>query len=361
MSDFLKSLAARQFGEAPAVRPRLSGRFEPPPDAFAHEAARRAAGFEEPETDALELSLEVETHAAPARDDAPHRDTHDDSPPTPPRRETDERHARTREPLRETDETRARVVSVREPREDSQPALRQERNSSRDSEHAHDAPPPSNVTDSRTQTRVRDESDTHVRPRSVVPVPVKDDGLIRPDSQTGVSAPFMTRARSREERFEPSELEPREPPAREAFEEQRPSNVVRPAQPTSHARREADAAPRTHDEEPSLLRNESARTRERDGRREDADESRAARQSQRVRESSATIEPRHVPRRERQASAREAKRERAEVAPTINVTIGRVEVRATQAPAPSQRRAETAAPRMSLDDYLRRRNGEVRE
>lgn len=346
MSDFLKSLAARQFGEAPAVRPRLSGRFEPPPDAFAHEAARRAAGFEEQETDALELFLEVETHAAPARDDAPRHDRHED--------------ARTREPLRETDETHARVVFVREPREDSQPVLRQERSSLRDSEHAHDAPPP-NITDSRTQTRERDEGDTHVRPRSIMPVPVEDDGLIRPDSQTGVRVPFVARARARDERGEPSELEPREPSLREAFEETRPSNVVRPAQPSTPARREADAAPRTHDEELSLLRNESARTPERDRRREDAGESNAARQAQRGRESSATIEPRHVPRRERQAAARDAKRERAEVAPTINVTIGRVEVRATQAPATAPRRAETAAPRMSLDDYLRRRNGEVRE
>lgn len=347
MSDFLKSLAARQFGEAPAVRPRLSGRFEPPPDAFAHEASRRAARFEEPETDALELFLEVETHAAPARDDAPRHDRHEDTRP--------------REPRRETDETRARVVFVREPREESEPVLRQERSSLRDSEHARDTTTPSNAADSRTQTRGRDEGDAHVRPRSIIPVPVEDDGLIRPDGQAVARPPFPTSARTHGERRAPSELEPREPSVNEAFEEKRPSNVARPAQPPSHARREADAAPRTHDEELSLLRNESARTRERDRRREDADESHAARHAQRGRESSATIEPRHVPRRERQAAARDAKRERAEVAPTINVTIGRVEVRATQAPATAQRRAETAAPRMSLDDYLRRRNGEVRE
>jgi hypothetical protein len=348
MSDFLKSLAARQLGEAPAVRPRLSGRFEPPPDAFAHEAARRAAGFEEQGTDALELSLEVETHAAHARDAATPRDTDEGT--------------RTREPRPETDETHARVVFVREPREESQPVLRQERGAARVSEHAHDATPPSNVTDSRTQTRERDEGDTHVRPRSIIPVPVEDDGLIRPDSQTGVRVPFVTRARAHDERGEPSELEPREPSAREAVEENRHSNVARPARPSTPARRETAAAPRPRDEELSFLRNESARSRERERQREDADESDAARQAQRVRESSGTIEPRHVPRRERQAAARDAKRERAEAAPTINVTIGRVEVRATQAPAPAPRRAETAAPRMSLDDYLRRRrNGEVRE
>ena len=344
MSDFLRSLAARQLGEAPSVRPRLSGRFEPPPDAFAHEAARRAAGLEEPETDALELFLEVETHAGPARDGATPRDRHED--------------ARTREPRRETDETHARVVFVREPREESQPVMRQERGSARDSERTHDAHS-SDVADARAQTRERDEGDAPVRPKSIVPASNDESLLIRPNIQTTEHAPFV--ARARDERGEPSTLEPRETSGREAVEEKRPSNVVRPTSPPTPARREADVAPRAHDEELSFLRNESARTRERERQREDADVSHAARQAQRGRESSGTIEPRHVPRRERQAAARDAKRERAEAAPTINVTIGRVEVRATQGPPPAPRRAETAAPRMSLDDYLRRRNGEVRE
>src|SRR5262249_19030530 len=42
--------------------------------------------------------------------------------------------------------------------------------------------------------------------------------------------------------------------------------------------------------------------------------------------------------------------------PTISVSIGRVEVRASQAPAPARARRE-AAPRLKLDDYLRRRSG----
>jgi hypothetical protein len=43
-------------------------------------------------------------------------------------------------------------------------------------------------------------------------------------------------------------------------------------------------------------------------------------------------------------------------APTIQVTIGRIEVRAESAPSP--RRAEPAAPRLTLDEYLRQRGGE---
>ncbi|HKG14824.1 MAG TPA: hypothetical protein VKB12_15970 [Pyrinomonadaceae bacterium] len=342
MSDFLKSLAARQLGEAASVRPRLTGRFEPPPDAFAHEATRRAAGLEEPETDTLELSLEVETRAAPARDAAPRRVTQDDS--------------RAREPRREPDETHARVVFAREQREESQPVLRQGQRTARDSEQTQDAPPPSNVTDSRT--RERDEGDALARPKNNVTASDEETGLIRPDSRTSDRAPLVTRARV--ERDVPSTIEPREPPGREAVEAKRPSNDVRPATPPPPARREVAVTARAHDAESSSLRNESARERGR--RREDADESHAARQARRARESSGTIEPRHAPRRERQAAARDAQRERAEVTPTINVTIGRVEVRATQGPPPAPRRAETAAPRMSLDDYLRRRrNGEVRE
>ncbi len=43
-------------------------------------------------------------------------------------------------------------------------------------------------------------------------------------------------------------------------------------------------------------------------------------------------------------------------APTIQVTIGRIEVRA-ESPQPLPRRATPAAPRLTLDEYLRRRNG----
>jgi hypothetical protein len=70
-----------------------------------------------------------------------------------------------------------------------------------------------------------------------------------------------------------------------------------------------------------------------------------------------TIAPRisrHVPQR---AAAREAAQTSSQAAPTINVTIGRVEVRATQAqPAVAGRQSTTAA-NMSLEEYLRRRAG----
>jgi hypothetical protein len=42
--------------------------------------------------------------------------------------------------------------------------------------------------------------------------------------------------------------------------------------------------------------------------------------------------------------------------PTIHVTIGRIEVKATPPTAAPKRRA-SASPTMSLDEYLRRRSG----
>ncbi len=49
-----------------------------------------------------------------------------------------------------------------------------------------------------------------------------------------------------------------------------------------------------------------------------------------------------------------------EPAPTIHVSIGRVEVRATPAATPAVARPRAAPPVMSLDEYLRRRAGEDR-
>jgi hypothetical protein len=54
-------------------------------------------------------------------------------------------------------------------------------------------------------------------------------------------------------------------------------------------------------------------------------------------------------------AANEASGETA--APVIRVTIGRIDVRAVSAPAPPARRQAPSAPKLSLDEYLRSRNG----
>jgi hypothetical protein len=44
--------------------------------------------------------------------------------------------------------------------------------------------------------------------------------------------------------------------------------------------------------------------------------------------------------------------------PTVEVSIGRIEVRATSGPVPNPAPRPTPAPNLSLDDYLRRRRGD---
>jgi hypothetical protein len=60
-----------------------------------------------------------------------------------------------------------------------------------------------------------------------------------------------------------------------------------------------------------------------------------------------------------ESTASQLAAERVANAPTIQVTIGRVEIRATVEATPA-RKASTKAPAMSLDEYLRQRQGERR-
>jgi hypothetical protein len=384
MSDFLKSLVARQLGEATEVRPRLSGRYEPPSDAFAPEAPRRAGEFEDTDADALELFLEAGTRPAPAREAAPSPDRNED--------------ARASAPRRETGETHARVVYVKEPRDESQFTSRPERTFAQTSESANDAPlhvreskrddardapSPTAVADTLMRARTREESDAPaVRPKSIVPLfneesvrasderaarPPAESSLdeekpVRPVSTTRGPADFATRPRTRGERRTPSPLESRESSSHEVDEARQPSSDMRPSQSSTPPRIEARVARRASDESSRFARTEPARSREAARSRDDETESNSGRHAPRGRQERAAFEPQPTRRVARQTQARDASGARAvEAAPTINVTIGRVEVRATQGPSPAPRRTEVAAPRMSLDDYLRRRSGEVRE
>ena len=367
MSDFLKSLVARQLGETASVRPRLAGRYEPPPDAFAPEARPRASEFEEPDADSLELFPEVETRPAPARDDATPSAFNEDARVRP----------------READEASTRVVFVREERGESQPASSSEQRSARTSERTHEAASSPDAANSRLQSRAREEGDAPVRPKSVVPslgeesarASVESMRDARPRAESGVDereperpspptrgpSSSTTRARTRDERRAPTQLEPREPSRREAEAARSSSSNVRPAQSPTSTQREVRDVRRASDADSSLVRTESARTRESTRSRDEASESDARRRAQPFGQESGALEPPPVRRAARLRTARDASRMQSESAPTINVTIGRVEVRATHAPQAPPRRTENAAPRMSLDEYLRRRNGEVRE
>jgi hypothetical protein len=362
MSDFLKSLVARQLGDVPTVRPRLAGRFEPPPEAFAPEAPTRASAWGEHDSDALEHFLEVETRPAPSRDvETPH-----DNPVA----------TRPHATQPESSDTPERVVFIRESRVASRPVLSTERTSSHASEQKHDAlspglgsktrdehetPSTTAGAESRTQTRADEdeEGDASVRPRSIVPASVEEARPVKPFTQTHRPAPFTTRERA--DRRTPSTLEPREPSSREVDDAQRSVAEVRPSTASTLARREADGEQRTPEEKSSLTRVEPARAEARAKESEGEAETYAARHVRRARQEAASMEPQPARRRARQTATHDDARKSAEVAPTINVTIGRVEVRATQGQPAAKRRSEDATPRMSLDDYLRRRNGEVRE
>ena len=66
------------------------------------------------------------------------------------------------------------------------------------------------------------------------------------------------------------------------------------------------------------------------------------------------LRPRHGASRGADASARPAAMERPS-APRVEITIGRVEVRAVYAPPPAERKT-AARPLTSLDDYLKQRD-----
>jgi len=72
-----------------------------------------------------------------------------------------------------------------------------------------------------------------------------------------------------------------------------------------------------------------------------------------------TVHPVTGPYREPMPSeSRRMEQESPSSSPTVRVTIGRIEVRAVMAPAPpSPQRSLPAAPRLSLEDYLKQRDG----
>jgi hypothetical protein len=417
MSDFLRSLVARQLGGAETVRPRLAGRFEPPPDAFAPEAFPRAEGWGGPDAETLELSVEVETRPARPRDDATTRVVHEATRESAPRPEPSD----------------APAPFVEAPREESRPPLSRERRPAQVSEPAPDATPAARLderreeqatpapparAETRAAARAGEEGVAPVRPKSIVPAPAEeaarradevarradeaarearaqtvpgveeaapfkpavqarvrepeeDEGpreqAVRTADESRPFAPLVIRARARGERRETSAPEQREPSRQMSDDAERPAARATTAQTSPPAPLEDARATRAPEASATLKRiepahmHEPAHTHEPARAAEGEAESPAPRSTRRVGQEQAAFAQPASRRGARQAAAREAARPRAEAAPTINVTIGRVEVRATQAPTPAPRRAEASAPRLSLDDYLRRRSGEVRE
>jgi hypothetical protein len=338
MSDFLNNLVARQLGTVAPVRPRLAGRFEPPPDAFAPESPFRAATSDEADAGPRELVFEVEARPAPAREDSTAR--------VGPEAE------RAQTTRRESNDTSTRVVIFKE---------------SRAREHSHDAhdttPPPTRGAESRPPTRGHEEGGAPVRPARIVPPSDEEerpDAAERAHARRAHAEPSAGEAghAERGERRTPHAPEPRESRRFDGGDAPPHPADLRPTPTSAAQHRDAADAPRASDGASTPKRIEPARTLETSRAREaENEEARAERHERRARRDVPTLVP-QPPRSRRDARHDAASRNDA---PTVNVTIGRVEVRATQAAPSAPRPANANAPRMSLDEYLRRRTGEVRE
>lgn len=394
MNDYLSNLVARQLGLAETVRPRLAGRFEPPVAALLPEASNFAADATgASRTEPTEVTLEAQwqadpTHGgqvsgSPARNVTPHSPpatldmppaTLDmppvtlDMPPaalvaptqvilTPPREEPAPVAGRLRdtalfsEPIDaagQAEPLHARTSARTLRPEVSTPHVR----GGGLSERATFPSPDDNVNE-RQIPAPADESNAPARDVRIAPVVVRQGRLVNvvpavPDEPAHASTTPRDSGGTHLEKAE--------------------SNT--PASPTRHAKLSlttvrprsdprAPSTPESHAQPPAGEYIPPVRDDATPSGNTPSHERQATIEAIAVPEPSAalTIAPRisrHVPQR---AAAREAAQTSSQAAPTINVTIGRVEVRATQAqPAVAGRQSTTAA-NMSLEEYLRRRAG----
>lgn len=415
MSDYLSNLVARQLGLAEAVHPRLAGRFEPPVGVRVPGAADAAATEGEPES--YETAVEVERQpraarggaeresspreevrfaveeptrfaseeparfASPARRSSPSAEPVIDSPRTEPSHTHPATHHAPPESM--PPQTQPRVTTpanVSPVANDERPAVRAEAESSQ--------PPVVKAVERRSPSADEDESGTTPRRRLVAPEPAAAEPSPKRDSATR-DARQGTLEKSR-----PSSADPLTPNVKSSAAS-RPHDEAAATRPHDDRRVHAPpqrAAPRAGEAEPPVYLGAANAVPQRAALQ--ADEAEPPRRaatppheksaaSERApsyveslvaaealgraaepapargdgRASVLTVEPlvsRHVPPRRDEYGA---PRPTAEAAPTINVTIGRVEVRATQAPPAATRRRGDAPQRVSLDEYLRQRAG----
>lgn len=417
MSDYLSNLVARQLGLAEAVRPRLAGRFEPPVGVRVPGAADAAATEGKPESYESAVEVERQPRAArggaerestpreetarfaseePARFASPARRSSPSAEPVidSPRTEASYTHPATHHapPESTPPQTQPRVTTpanVSPVANDERPAVRAEAESSQ--------PPVVKAVERRSPSADEDESGTTPRRRLVAPEPAAAEPSPKRDSATR-DARQGTLEKSR-----PSSADPLTPTVKSSAAS-RPHDEAAASRTHDDRRAHAPpqrAAPRAAEAEPSVYLGEANAVPQRAAlqageaeppRRAATPPHEKSAASERApsyveplvaaealgraaepapargdgefapargdgRASVLTVEPlvsRHVPPRRDEYGA---PRPTAEAAPTINVTIGRVEVRATQAPPAATRRRGDAPQRVSLDEYLRQRAG----
>lgn len=340
MDNYLSKLVDRALSREPVVKPRRAALFAPPPYAAGLLGRAAPALFSlqpnDEEADAETRQVEPNVQTARSAHDA---ETH--TPFTQMR----ERHTHARSASDEAELYPRPSVAPRRP-SDADAA----RESFRTSPERTITPPPiPTPTHARAQrvpaadlapreSSMEPDATMHVReqtrPGPVVQTPLSDAALA--DSARAAEAKLAgLRAR----------LNQGEEAARQFVDEVARAN--------SQARLHGEVEPAREERSPESFSPRVDITRRRREREERDGEAASARR----REPAAPIMPQTLrapapltPRRAPDEAPTNAP------APTIQVTIGRVEVRATNQPAPP-RQASAQAPRLGLEEYLRRRSG----
>lgn len=308
MSNYLNNLAARQLDRASLVRPRLPSLFEPPayPGTLPHVQSEAVAPFN---VETVEVAYEV------------------NAPPE----------------TRRSDETRAATPSPRPQASNPSPPTQASNDEIpstiwRGRQEIPSSPkqPPEAGSDETVEDSPRVAA-THIQAPAVLPT------ATRPDAAS--TTPPSSNAQ--EETVQPRQniLRPSPPPpltvASERQDEAGEQVVAPRLQPSTNA-----AAARVDSTAHDIVASERSVE--------------SAKHSIESTKKTLVVRPRVAavvePRRERDDSPSLLQSPAPEPPPVINVTIGRIEVRATTAASNAPRRTEPSAkPLLSLDEYLRRR------
>ena len=342
MDNYLSKLVDRALSREPVVKPRRAALFAPPPYAAGLLGRAAPALFSsqpnDEEADAETRQVEPNVQTARGAHDA---ETHT------PFTQTRERHTHARSASDESELYPRPSVSTRPPsdadaarqsfrtspeRTITPPLLLTPTHARAQRVPAADLAPRESSMEPDETTNVREQT----RPGPVVQTPRPDAALA--DSARAAEAKLAgLRAR----------LNQGEEAARQFVDEV--------ARVKSQARLHGEVEPAREERSPESFSPHADITRRR--REQEERDGEAASAATRRREPAAPIMPQTVrtsapltPRRAPDEAPTNAP------APTIQVTIGRVEVRATNQPAPA-RQSSAQAPRLSLEEYMRRRSG----
>lgn len=373
MSDYLDNLLARELGRLETVEPRRPSRFEPPAAASTFPSGAGTFG-DAPEHGDLFRTETTETFADPS--DAPPPISSSsaprpapflpsrDAPLTPPNFTREERrHARpsstfgpeSAEPSSPFELARSQPFGVHDEETDSSspsssptptlepastPARRTATNETRETERTQ-------------QARTAPLAEREVAPSQVEPSITSPLRLESDEARTRGAA-GRDAATPRETLLIPL-LDAREVLNRDARAHEAGERAAHfeasPVSPATKPPARADESSAKHAPvEPASARRERLESSEAEARRE--------RRERQPASPSSLVQPRAARRAEAQQQRQADAQTEAEAAPIINVTIGRIEIRATS-PAPRRppRREPAGASPMSLEDYLRRRGG----